>query len=90
MRWLPQILTRTHAFILAGDDGRANGRGHGHTVSPMTFGHGGARGQLAWADPVSGVSFGFMTHGLERHRLHEARRSVALSTRAGLLTTPVD
>jgi len=81
---------RTHAFILAGDDGRANGRGHGHSVSPMTFGHGGARGQLAWADPVSGVSFGFMTHGLERHRLHEARRSVALSTRAGLLTTPVD
>ncbi len=81
---------RTHAFILAGGDGRANGRGHGHTVSPMTFGHGGARGQLAWADPVSGVSFGFMTHGLERHRLHEARRSVALSTRAGLLTTPVD
>jgi CubicO group peptidase (beta-lactamase class C family) len=81
---------RTHAFILAGDDGRASGRGHAHTVSPMTFGHGGARGQLAWADPVSGVSFGFMTHGLERHRLHEARRSIAISTKAGLLTTPVD
>ena len=81
---------RTHAFILAGDDGRANGRGHGHTVSPMTFGHGGARGQLAWADPASGVSFGFMTHGLQRHQVNDARRSVAISTKAGLLTTPVD
>lgn len=81
---------RTHAFILAGDDGRANGRGHGHTVSSMTFGHGGARGQLAWADPASGVSFGFMTHGLQRHRLQDSRRSVAISTKAGLLTTPVD
>lgn len=81
---------RTHAFILAGADGRANGRGHGHTVSPMTFGHNGARGQLAWADPVSGVSFGFMTAGLERHQVNEARRSVAISTKAGLLTAPVD
>lgn len=81
---------RTHAFILAGGDGKANGRGHGHTVSPMTFGHNGARGQLAWADPESGLSFGFMTNGLERHQVQEARRSVAISTKAGLLTTPVD
>ena len=56
----------------------------------MTFGHGGARGQLAWADPASGVSFGFMTHGLQRHQVNDARRSVAISTKAGLLTTPVD
>lgn len=79
---------RTHAFILAGGDGKANGRGHGHTVSPMTFGHNGARGQLAWADPESGLSFGFMTNGLERHQVREARRSVAISTKAGLLRSP--
>lgn len=80
---------RTHAFILAGDDGRANTRGHGHTTSPGTFGHNGARGQIAFADPVSGISLGFMTHGLDLNDVQSARRTVAISTKAGLLTTPI-
>jgi CubicO group peptidase (beta-lactamase class C family) len=80
---------RTHAFVLAGDDGQAAARGHGHTVSAGTFGHGGARGQIGWADPVSGVSLGFMTNGLERNELVEGRRTIAISSRAGLLTTPI-
>lgn len=82
--------SRTHAFVLAGDDGMATTRGHGHTVGPMAFGHSGARGQLAFADPTSGISFGFMTNGLERDDLLQARRNVAISSKAGLLTTPLD
>ena len=39
---------------LAGDDGRAGARGMGHTVSPRAFGHNGAGGQIAWADPATG------------------------------------
>jgi len=81
---------RTHAFILAGDDGKANTRGHGHTTSPGTFGHNGARGQIAFADPASGISFGFMTHGMDLNDVQSARRTVAISSKAGLLTTPVD
>ena len=80
---------RTHAFVLAGDDGQAAARGHGHTVSPGTFGHGGARGQIGWADPQSGLSLGFLTHGLDRNDLVVGRRTVAISSLAGLVTTPV-
>ena len=79
---------RTHAFTLAGDDGQAPGRGHGHASSPWTFGHGGAKGQIAWADPASGISLGFMTNGLGLNDLEVGRRSIAISSKAGLLTTP--
>lgn len=81
---------RTHAFVLAGDDGMANTRGHGHTVSAGTFGHPGARGQLAFADPASGVSFGFMTNGMERNDILQARRNIAISSKAGLLALEPD
>ncbi|MYB03794.1 MAG: beta-lactamase family protein, partial [Acidimicrobiaceae bacterium] len=46
------------------------------------FGHGGAAGQVAWADPASGFSFAYLTNGLDRNDLASARRRVALSTRA--------
>ncbi|MXZ99486.1 MAG: beta-lactamase family protein, partial [Acidimicrobiaceae bacterium] len=46
------------------------------------FGHGGAAGQIAWADPASGISFAYLTNGLDRNDLASARRRVALSTRA--------
>ncbi len=42
---------RTLGLVLAGDDGRSNLRGMGKTVSAATFGHNGAGGQIAWADP---------------------------------------
>ncbi|MEM9463839.1 MAG: serine hydrolase domain-containing protein [Actinomycetota bacterium] len=79
---------RTHAFTLAGDDGQAPGRGHGHVSSPWTFGHGGAKGQIGWADPATGVSLGFMTNGLDLNDIVVGRRSIAISSKAGLLTTP--
>ena len=79
---------RTHAFMLAGDDGQAAERGHGHASSPWTFGHGGAKGQIGWADPATGVSLGFMTNGLDLSDIAHGRRSIAISSKAGLLTTP--
>jgi CubicO group peptidase (beta-lactamase class C family) len=44
-------------------------------TSPRTFGHGGAHGQIAWADPDSGLSFVFLSNGADRNFLREARRS---------------
>lgn len=74
---------RTLGLILGGDDGNAHMRGMGHTNSPRTFGHGGAAGQISWADPVSGLSFGFVTSGVEKNFIRENRRSVAITSRAG-------
>ena len=68
-------------IVLAGDDRRVF-RGFGRTGSDQMFGHGGAGGQIGWADPVSGLSFAFCTNGFDRHELRQARRGVALSSRA--------
>jgi len=84
--WEPGTRFEYHAlsahWVLAGDDGRAGIRGHGHGAPAEAFGHGGAAGQLAWADPASGLSFAYLTNGLDRNDLASARRRVALSTRA--------
>ena len=47
------------------------------------FGHNGAGGQIAWADPVSGVSFVYLTNGFDRDPVRQGRRGVALSSLAG-------
>lgn len=85
---LPDPLLRVPAsrglgVIIAGDDGRANMRGFGHTGSPRRFGHNGAAGQIAWGDPETGISFGYCTNGIDRHMLRQGRRGVGLSSRAG-------
>ena len=48
------------------------GNGEPH---PSTFGHGGASGQIAWADPTTGVSFAFYTNGVDRNAAREWHRS---------------
>jgi len=75
---------RTRGLILAGDDGRSNMRGMGRTVSPGTFGHNGAAGQLAWADPATGLSFAYLTNGRDQHFIREHRRTTALASRAAV------
>jgi CubicO group peptidase (beta-lactamase class C family) len=81
---------RSLGLILAGDDGKANLRGLGRTVSPAAFGHNGAGGQLAWADPVTGLSIGYTTNGRDRHEIRQPRRDTSIGSKAGLCTTPVD
>ena len=52
---------RTHAFTIAGADDQKALRGHGHTSSEWAFGHGGAKGQIGWADPATGISLGWVS-----------------------------
>ena len=75
---------RSLGLIIAGDDGKANLRGFGRTGSPRTFGHDGAGGQIAWADPESGISFAYLTNGMDQHIIRQGRRGIALSSLAAL------
>ena len=79
---------RTLGLIQAGDDGKSHVRGLGRTVSPRAFGHNGAGGQIAWADPESGLSLGYVTNGLDRHEIRAPRRGTAISSRAGVCAEP--
>ena len=74
---------RTLGLVLAGQDGHGALRGFGGATSPGTFGHMGAGGQVAWADPETGISFAFLTNGLERDPMRAGARGHGLSTRAG-------
>lgn len=74
---------RALSIVIAGDDGQAAMRGFGHTTSPKAFGHGGAGGQIAWADPETGLSFVWLTDGLDRHLLRQWRRTAGIASRAG-------
>ena len=76
-----QPVNRALGVVIAGDSGR-NFRGFGHTNSEFSFGHAGAGGQIAWADPVSGISIGYCTNGHDRNPLRSGRRSVSISNRA--------
>lgn len=90
---LPELLfggvpaMRTLGLIVAGDDGKGVRRGFGATTSPRTFGHNGAGGQVAWADPETGLSFSYVTNGLDRNPIRQGRRGVGLSSRAGKCVT---
>ncbi len=70
-------------IIIAGDEDKTY-RGFGRTGSELMFGHNGAGGQIAWGDPESGISLGYCTNGFDRHPLRQARRSVAISSRAAV------
>jgi len=78
-----QPVERTLGLCTAGGDGKAHLRGFGRTVSAGAFGHGGAAGQIAWADPATGLSFCYLTNGVDANPLKVGRRGVALSSLAG-------
>lgn len=77
---------RTLGLVVAGDDGGASRRSFGKVASPRAFGHSGAGGQLAFADPDSGLSVSYVTAGMDQHILRQYRRDTAIaSLAAGLL-----
>ena len=76
-------IERTLGLCTAGNDGKGSLRGFGKTVSGRAFGHGGAAGQIAWADPETGISFCYLTNGVEANFIKVARRGTALSSIAG-------
>ncbi len=69
-------------LVVKGDDGLGDRRGFGHTASPRSFGHNGAGGQLAFADPDSGLSVAYLTNGLDLHLVRETRRNAAIASLA--------
>jgi CubicO group peptidase (beta-lactamase class C family) len=80
--YLGILANRALGIAVAGDDGRGNMRGFGRTNSAEAFGHPGFGGQTAWADPATGISFGYLTNGFDRNDIREGRRQVALSSLA--------
>ncbi|MGH2760913.1 MAG: serine hydrolase domain-containing protein [Actinomycetota bacterium] len=75
---------RTIGMVVAGDDGRGAARLFGHTAGPRSFGYNGAGGQIGWADPDSGLSFAYLTNGLDRNLLRYPRRMSGLSSKAAV------
>ncbi|MEM7079515.1 MAG: serine hydrolase domain-containing protein [Pseudomonadota bacterium] len=70
---------RALGLIISGDESR-NFRGFGKNNSPEAFGHNGAGGQLAWADPATGISLAYLTSGHDRNNIRQGRRGVAISS----------
>lgn len=69
-------------LVVRGDDGLGHRRGFGHTASPRAFGHNGAGGQIAFADPESGLSVCYVTNGMDQHLIREQRRGSAIASLA--------
>ena len=73
---------RSLGLMIAGDDGFAAQRGFGRVASAGAFGHDGAGGQVAFADPDSGLSACYVTNGLDQHVIRERRRVTAIASLA--------
>ncbi len=78
---------RALGLVIAGDEPDKAMRGFGHTVSPRTFGHAGAGGQLAFADPDSDVSFCYLTNTLDANVLRQHRRGASIASYVGRLAS---
>jgi CubicO group peptidase (beta-lactamase class C family) len=78
---------RTLGLVRAGDDGKHILRYaiFGAHCSPDAFGHAGAHAQVGWADPASGISFAYLTNGMDSEMMREGIRSNALATVASAL-----
>ncbi|MBT7371769.1 MAG: beta-lactamase family protein [Gammaproteobacteria bacterium] len=76
-------VNRGLGIVISGDEKRSH-RGFGHTNSPSAFGHAGAGGQIAWADPETGISFAYLTNGHDRNRVRQTQRSISISNLAAI------
>ncbi|HWB65442.1 MAG TPA: serine hydrolase domain-containing protein [Mycobacteriales bacterium] len=72
---------RTLGLVVAGDDPLM--RGFGRSVGPRAFGAMGVGGQIAWADPDSGLSFCYLTNGLDADVVGSFQRAAKLAGLAG-------
>jgi CubicO group peptidase (beta-lactamase class C family) len=70
---------RTLGLVVAGDDGNELSRGFGRGNSPRSFGAQGVGGQIAWADPVTGLSFCYLTNGLDADVVGSFTRSAKIA-----------
>ena len=86
---LGHLVNRSLGLIISGDDKR-NFRGFGKTNSPLAFGHNGAGGQIAWADPATGLSLGYCTNTHDRNNVRQGRRGVAISSIAAECAPPLE
>jgi CubicO group peptidase (beta-lactamase class C family) len=80
--WTGVPALRTLGLTVAGDDGKAPLRQFGKATGPRAFGASGVGGQMAWADPDSGLSFCFLTGGLDQDQVAAFVRANRLSTLA--------
>ena len=76
-----QPALRGLGVVVAGAEERAF-RGFANACSPRAIGHMGAGGQVAWADPQTGLSFAYVTNGAWRNPVHQGAQGLALSTLA--------
>ena len=74
---------RTLGLMVAGDDDKAVVRGFGRSCSPRAFGAPGVGGQIAWADPETGLSFCYLTNGLDADVIASFTRSAKIAGLAG-------
>lgn len=73
--------------VVAGEEGRI-WRGFAAANSARAVGHMGAGGQVAWGDPVSGISFAYLTSGAERNPARQGARGIRLSGLAAAALLP--
>ena len=73
---------RTLGLKVAGDDGNAWMREVGRAAGPRTFVASAVAGQVAWADPDTGLSFSFVTNGCDADVVSSFLRTMELSTLA--------
>lgn len=76
-----QLALRGLGVVIAGPEGRM-WRGFSEDCSPRAFGHMGAGGQVAWADPETGLSFVFLTNGAQKNAARQGANGFRLSTLA--------
>jgi CubicO group peptidase (beta-lactamase class C family) len=76
-----QAANRALGVAVAGDEKRIFRAFSPHN-SPAAFGHAGAGGQIAWADPANGLSFAFLTNGFDRDPLAMGLRGIKFSSAA--------
>ena len=80
--WTGVPANRTLGVSVAGDDGNAVLRSFGQATGPRAFGASGLGGQVAWADPDSGLSYCFLTNGLDQDPVAAFSRSSKIATYA--------